>query len=174
MKALCVLAQNLEFQQIGATSSPLSFDGASLLTLITAEDSDDLGDFRSIATRVRRIFSETVGGQNTPSSLRCLQRIILMPFAHLSEFAATDLEKVDTAILSVAEMLRPHVSAHVVPRGTTPAILARMALFDTVASSHLCSTRNTLKHHIASLARIFSREALQECLDDAYEEVQHD
>lgn len=166
MKCLTLLAHNLKLIHIKALPDIIA-PGESLLVLVCIEEGDNEKDVLAITERVQNFIKRSRPPEMPQQFSWPLSQVIIMPFAHLSEFASHDITHIYTILKKIQCKINSFIDSVIVKPKSTKALFADLAIFDTIITSKFSITEQGIINIMKSLLRIFSADTLQRALLEA-------
>lgn len=168
MKCLTLLSKDIRLDRLDDDMPGYMFDGETLLALVSVEEGDDLKDVDVICNRIGNIFLSPKP-TDLPSCFSWpLISITILPFAHLSEYSSGDIVHVSQILIALVDRMRSisGLCVNYVKLKSTRSLFINLALFDTVLTSKLSITTNSIRRHFEALSRIISYDNIFNILRD--------
>jgi hypothetical protein len=171
MRCLSLMANNVKMRESVSSKQIVELSGACLVILVCVEEGDEDSDVEAIYKRVTS-FLNKARPNILPSEISWpVQQVLLLPFAHLSEFASTNASHVSAMLEYLHKVLTPFSSVARVSTDATEALLADLALVDSVLTSRLSLSEQSVTNQFIALLRIFSYESLSTILKEAQRKI---
>lgn len=169
MKCLTILTKDLNILSRESNNILVNREGYSLLLLVNVEINDTNQDVHSLISRIGRLISEKKillsNKINEPES------IIILPFAHLSEFSSTKKTHVNKILKFLSKELNPFKNTLLVKTQASDGLFANLTLIDSVITTKHHITKSGLTNIMKSLLNIFSQRTIERAIYEAQKQV---
>lgn len=166
MKCISILSENLNFSRVDNSQSNISLSGQSLLVLLCVEEGDNDNDIQSMTARLKS-FLEADRPKKLPVRFDWpMKKITILPFSHLSEFSSRNKKHVHVMLKRLCQELSSSHYIHKIEPRSTNSVFINLAMFDTVFTSRLSITKQSIRNNIKAWLRVFNADTISQVLEE--------